>query len=309
MSATTAIRQALFTGIRNGRTLTMARPATLTWNTQTQQRRAFVPVFIPIYNWGSTPKKPKKDEEDYEQEFDFTVNPLFQCNPTGVNDTVNAHSVPGPDKGNIKMLIPYKVRMLVNGLASTDRNIYKLTDPTLLPADRQEIIKQYELATFTKEELAQVRLFMDQIGNQTEREYQQVSKLVHNKDTLIQCADSDKGNTAIMSTLGTVLYAWLAYKGFIAGPDFREFAPFTRAMTEILNMHYWGWILPAVGWLFTADTAKRQKELTTLYWTYTKESYLSKYQYKLVQLNDLRKLFEQDKFISAVDVNNSADCK
>jgi hypothetical protein len=302
MSATTAIRQALFTGIRNGRTLAMARPTTLTLNVYAQQRRTFIPVFIPIYNWGNTPSKPKKDEEDYEQKFDFTVNPLFQCNPTGVNDTVNSGTSTGTGQ------VPYKVRMLINGLASTDRNIYKLTDPTLLTCDRQEIIKQYELTTFTNEELTQVRFFMDQIGNQTEREYQQVCKLVYNKDTLIHGADSDKVNTAIMSTLGTVLYGWLAYKGFVSQPDFCEFAPFTRAMTDILNMHYWGWTLPAVGWLITADTAKRQRELSDLYWTYTKESYLSKYQYKLVQLNDLRKLFDNP-VLFTTDVNNFADCK
>jgi len=174
-------RQALFTGIRANQSMTMARATLPLIASYQQQVRTFVPVIVPIYNWGSTPKKPKKDEEDYEQEFDFTVNPLFQCNPTGVNDTVNAGSgvndTVNAGSGVIGVgtsQVPYKVRMLINGLASTDRNIYKLTDPTLLPADRREIIKQYELATFTKEELALVRGFMDQIGNQTEREYRLV---------------------------------------------------------------------------------------------------------------------------------------
>jgi hypothetical protein len=299
-STATAIRQALFTGIRTGRTLAMARP-TITLIGNAQQRRTFIPVFVPIYGWGSrTPPKPKKTEEDYEQEFDFRLNPLFQCNPTGVNDQVNSGASTGTSQ------VPYKVRMLINGLASTDRNIYKLTDPTLLPCDRQTIIKQYELTTFTREEMAQVRIIMDQIGNQTEREYRQVSKLVHNKDTLIHSADSDKVQTAIMSAIGTVLYGWLAYKGFIDN-RYEPYATFTRAITDVLHLHYWFWLAPAVGWLVTADTSKRQKQLTELYWTYTKENYLTKYQYKLTQMNDLRKLFENtNKFMT--DANNSAGC-
>lgn len=281
ITATRAVRQALFAGIRVRQS--MDRPHCH----HLQQVRTFIPLIVPIYNWGNTTTyKPKKDEEDYEQKFDFRMNPLFQCNPIGVNDTVNS----GFSTGTCQ--IPYKVRKIVNGFASTDRNIYKLTDPMLRPCERQKIIKEYELAMVTNVELAQVLFFMDQIGNQTEREYQQVSKLVHNKDTLIHEADRDKGKTAIMSALGTVAYGWFAYKGFIANPAVREFAPFTHALIEILNMHYWGWTLPAVGWIITADTTNRQKELTSLYWTYTKENYLSKYQYKLTQLNDLRKLFK-----------------
>ncbi len=298
-----AIRQALFTGIRTSRTLAMARPVTttLSWNTQAQQRRTFIPVFVPIYGWGSrTPPKPKKTEEDYMQKFDYRLNPLFQCNPTGVNDQVNAEP---------NSLVSYRVRMIINGLASTDRNIYKLTDPTLLPKERADIVKQYEIPALTQQELVNVRHFMDQIENATEREYRQVSKLVHNKDTLLGEARADASGQVILSAIGTAIYAWLAYKGFV---QYNACNTLTYILIEKFNMHYWSWLLPATGWIIAHDTKQRAADIIKLYKTYTYENYLTKYQYKLIQLNDLRKLFEPQAPTTALttssDAGNSASC-
>ena len=85
ITATRAVRQALFAGIRVRQSMDSPHCHHL------QQVRTFIPLIVPIYNWGNTTTyKPKKDEEDYEQKFDFRMNPLFQCNPIGVNDTVNS---------------------------------------------------------------------------------------------------------------------------------------------------------------------------------------------------------------------------
>ena len=80
-----------------------------------QSHHIVIPQFIPIWNRIT-------NVDDHNQIIDFTENPLYKSNPTGINNYVN----------DLNSIVPYNVRMIINGLASTDREIYNLVNNSRL---------------------------------------------------------------------------------------------------------------------------------------------------------------------------------
>ena len=239
-------------------------------------RSIFVPVIIPSIN--NKPKPPIKDEEDYNQPFDVTLNPLYQCNPVGVNECVN----------NSKSTVSYNVRMLINGLASTDRQIYRLADNSNT-VETKKIIDEYKINTLTPTELASVNSYMTQIINATEKEYTQVTKLITNRDTLIKSvSDSIAANTAT-TILGSLAIAYMEYRYFTV-PCSKYGIP-SYFMYDVLKLQYWGWIIPTANAVITNDRIETCNKLKDLYSEYTQKNYMGKYQYKLDMLNKLKSRF------------------
>jgi hypothetical protein len=238
--------------------------------------RTFVafPMFIPVYR--DNPK-PLKDEENYDQQFDFTLNPLYQCNPVGINDCVN----------NSKSSVPYDVRMVINGLASTERNIYKLVaNPVINDKAKQQIITEYKINTLSPTDIASINSYLNQIITKTEKEYAQVSKLVNNKDKLVNSVSNGIAGDYAATVVSGAVIAYIEYKYFTL--THMDYGTGWRVLLDTLHIQYWGWVIPA---LFSVGipvlTTKRNK-LNELYSEYTQKNYMGKYQYKLDMLNKIK---------------------
>lgn len=233
-----------------------------------------VPTFIPLYRDRA---KPLKDEENYNQQFDYTLNPLYQCNPIGINDCVN----------NSKSTVPYDVRMVINGLASTERNIYKLVaNPVINDKTKQKIITEYKINSMSPQDIASINSYLNQIITETEKEYAQVSKLVNNKDKIVNSvSDTLVGDCTATFISGSVI-AYIEYKYFTM--SYMDYTTIWHALLDVFHLQYWGWVIPA---LFSVGipilTTKRNK-LNELYSEYTQKNYMGKYQYKLDMLNKIK---------------------
>jgi hypothetical protein len=243
-------------------------------NKQTVRTFVMFPMFVPLYR--DNPR-PLKDEENYHQQFDFRLNPLYQCNPVGINDCVN----------NSKSSVPYDVRMVINGLASTERNIYKLVaNPVINDKTKQQIIDEYKIKTLSPADIASINSYLNQIITETEKEYAQVSKLVNNKDKLVNSvSDSLAGDYAATVVSGTVI-AYIEYKYFTM--SYMDYGIGWRALLDILHLQYWGWIIPVMFSVGIPILTTRRKELNALYSEYTQKNYMGKYQYKLDMLNKIK---------------------
>jgi hypothetical protein len=233
-----------------------------------------VPTFIPLYR---DRPKPLKDEENYNQQFDFTLNPLFQCNPIGINDCVN----------NSKSTVPYDVRMVINGLASTDRNIYKLVaNPVIDDKTKQQIIDEYKINTLSPTDIASINSYLNQIITETEKEYSQVSKLVNNKDKLVNSvSDTLVGDCTATFISGSVI-AYIEYKYFTM--SYMDYGIGWCALLDCLHLQYWGWVIPALFSVGIPIMINKHNKLNELYSEYTQKNYMGKYQYKLDMLNKIK---------------------
>lgn len=248
-------------------------------NTNIFTRSIFVPmpVFIPPGNNNNNPKPPIKDEENYNQSFDVTPNPLYQCNPVGVNECVN----------NSKSMVSYNVKMLINGLASTDRQIYKLVDNSNT-LETNKIIDEYNINTLTPTELASVNSYMTQIVKETEKEYNQVTKLITNRDTLIKSVSNSIEANTFTTILGSLAIAYMEYRYFTVPCSKYGFPSYL--MYDVLKLQYWGWIIPTATAVVTNDRINTRNKLKDLYAEYTQKNYMGKYQYKLDMLNKVKQV-------------------
>jgi hypothetical protein len=234
-------------------------------------------MFIPFGN--NSPKPSIKDEENYHQPFDVTLNPLYQCNPEGVNECVN----------NSKSIVSYNVRMLINGLASIDRQIYKLVDISKNPA--AEIVKitdEYKINTLTPTELASVNTYLTQIVKETEKEYSQVTKLINNRDTLIKSVSDSIENNTITTILGSLAIVYMEYRYFTV--NYLDYGIPSHIIYDLLKLQYWGWIIPTANAIVTNDRINTRNKLKDLYAEYTQKNYMGKYQYKLDMLNKVKQV-------------------
>lgn len=251
----------------------------------------YVPMPIYIYRTPSEPKPPVKDEDNYNQPFDFRLNPLFQCNPLAVNNYVNNNPH-----------IPQDVRLIINSMAPLPFSfpagancIYKLAlDPANKEARAEHNIDRVADNHNT------IIYWMDKIIYATDHEFGQVHKLVFNRDRFIKKLDADKSRSTTFSIISGLAVAYLEYRYFVHsgphtyGPDgpFSQFGYLAnRVLFEVFNVQYWSWIFPTMFALDSVSLGSQRAELNEIYDTYVKEDYITKYRLKLDMLGKLKAVF------------------
>lgn len=243
------------------------------------------PIYIPVYR----DKKPPphiKDEYNYKQQFDFRQNPLFQCNPPGINDCVNSSNA--GCKTN-------RVRFIINGLASTDNRITNTYNLALSKTEesRKNVIAKYDIDNLTPEEYANIQTYIKQIHSETEKEYNQVSKLVNNQKTLVESVSNDIDSSLVSMSFMTIGMIYLNYRYFM--PSHIDYHFIDYILCNKIMFQYWGWLVPISKYAEIVDLKKKRTELVDLYSEYTKENYMGRYQHKLNMLSAIGTYF-QNKF-------------
>lgn len=241
----------------------------------------FIPRFVP-----SSPKPPVKDEENYKQDFDFRLNPLYQCNPTNVNDYINKASDIKPE-----------IKTIINSMAPLPFHytrgkscIYHLAvNP---PPQNLDLVKEYKLNTLTKpDDYNKITFWMKKIITETEKEFNQVNKLITNKDRLLTALDNNKSVSTLGAAFLSALVGYLEYRYFAIHNSNIYPGPFSRLIFDLFHLQYWAWIFPAGFWLDVNDLSQRKKLLNAIYDEYIAKDYVSKYQLKLNMLDKLKNVF------------------
>lgn len=257
------------------------------------RQMTYVPMPIFIHRTPRAPKPPVKDEEDYNQSFDFRLNPLFQCNPLAVNTYVNNNPQ-----------IPQDVRLIINSMAPLPLSfpagtncIYKLA---LDPANKEARAKHNIDRAIKAGEHVNIHYWMDKIIYATDHEFGQVNKLVFNRDQLIKKLDEDKSRATTLSIISGLVVAYLDYRYFVSsGPHtygpYGAFSQFgylvNKVLYDSLHSQYWTWLFPVVFALESKSLGSQRAELNEIYDTYVKEDYITKYRLKLDMLAKLKTVF------------------
>lgn len=279
--------------LSNSRTVVskiLLNPNTISNQTYAKQSRNMtyvpMPVFIP--NFGSSkPKPPVKDEENYKQEFDFLLNPLYQCNPTNVNNYINKASGIKPE-----------IRTIINSMAPLPFHysrgkscIYHLAENP----QNMALVKEYKLDTLSNpDDYNKITFWMDKIITETQTEFNQVNKLITNKDSLLAALNDDKSDSTLAAVFLSALVGYLEYRYLAihsANIELYSPGPFCRAIFDLFHLQYWAWLFPAGFWLDVNDLSQRKKQLNAIYDKYIAGDYVSKYQLKLNMLTKLKKVF------------------
>lgn len=245
-----------------------------------------LPIFIPNYG-SSKPKPPVKDEANYKQDFDFRLNPLYQCNPPNVNDYINKASGIKPE-----------IRTIINSMAPLPFHysrgkscIYHLAENP----KNMDLVKEYKLDTLSKpDDYNKITFWMDKILTETQTEFNQVNKLITNKDRLLTALNNDKSDSTIAAVFLSALVGYLEYRYFAihsANIYLYSPGPFSRAIFDLFHLQYWAWLFPAGFWLDVSDLSQRKKKLNVIYNEYIAGDYVSKYQLKLNMLDKLKNVF------------------
>lgn len=216
-----------------------------------------------------------KDDYDYCQNFDFTQFPLYNTNPNCINDVVNNSCD-----------IPYNVRIIVNSICDTNREIYKLVD-NKNTNDINKIIDTYKINTLTYKELKYVNICIYNIINEVEQEFTQINKFISNYNLFINNITNDihKYTTYLIPISGICAYMFYLY---FTWPYLHS----TFILSLVCDMTNYLWVcIPIVIGLDIRELNNKRNKLKELYVKYTEKNYLIKYQYKIYMLHKIEDIF------------------
>jgi hypothetical protein len=72
--------------------------------------------------------------------------------------------------------------------------------------------------------------------------------------------------------------------------NYLEYGIPSHILYDVLNLQYWGWIIPTATAVVTNDRINTRNKLKDLYAEYTQKNYMGKYQYKLDMLNKVKQV-------------------
>lgn len=237
-----------------------------------QSHHIVIPQFIPIWNRIT-------NVDDHNQIIDFTENPLYKSNPTGINNYVN----------DLNSIVPYNVRMIINGLASTDREIYNLVNNSSIDI-KNKIIADYKIDTLTPIDIASINSYIYKIAAETEKEHSKVSKFIFDYDMLINNVSNDITKNKFYTYVTSAICIYIDYK-YITLPHSHDNVGLLDIIYYYSNLQYWCWILPAGFIARTYNLTNMRNKFKNLYSEYMKNNYIGKYQYKLDMLFKFNNVF------------------